>query len=363
MASRAASVRALLTLPALLLGVPACFGGEGSVSGAASITLISVEPRSFLGETICGSYPGAMRSYVATITDTSVDPPFRLASSEPVPCHQAASFAFVVPGHAYIAEIEGYERTDLVPLGGRRSGSQVMLDPKTRERVAPAWRAECGSAGESATLSEAFRNIAIQNCSQLERAEPAEGASISIDPTQLLDGRGCGDQEGEISRFEIQGGEAGTKEAGCEEAVVFEVEPNRQYTFEVTAFETGASEPRFFARCQIESRAGMSLPARCAPLSSYGTARLHIEELLQARGHACSPEDIEIYDVIVDGRVALANAPCRKDAIIGPLEPGDHELSVVALGRESGKLAPKLQARCGAITIVAAQEIEASCAP
>lgn len=371
MASRAALLRAIVSASLLAFGT-SCFSTESSAVGTSAITLITVDPGDFLGDVRCGSEPGAMRSYVATLTDISVAPPFRLPSSGPSPCEFAVSFAFVVPGHGYVASIEAYDRDDLVPLGGKESGSPIMLDAKTGERVEPVWRTQCGNdavsmddAAAPAAIARGFRQVRTQGCSALHRIEKATEAKVSLDPSNALFGLSCGDEAGQITRFRATPLDASlpTRDASCGETLVFDVEAGRFHAFDLSAFEAGHDEARYSARCIAESQAGMTLPAKCTPLSSKGTIRLHVGELLEHHGLACSADGIESYNVVLGDRVIVAGASCRTDAVLGPLAPGEYEPIVVALARSDGKLESKLTTRCPAVEVSPGRSIETNCLP
>jgi hypothetical protein len=49
----------------------------------------------------------------------------------------------VVPGHFYVAQVDGYDRSDLMPL---LAGSSILVDPSTSEPVTPRWTAKCGTS-------------------------------------------------------------------------------------------------------------------------------------------------------------------------------------------------------------------------
>lgn len=368
MASRAALYGALLASP-LMAFATGCFSGESSTIGTASPTLVTLEPDAFLRDLACGSYPGAARVYVATLIDVSVDPPFRLPASGPIPCHLGVSFAYVVPGHGYTAAIEVYDREDLVPLGGAESGSPVMLDAQTGERVAPTWTTRCGEklddADGPATIARDLRNVRVQSCATLTRAKEAGATRITIDPADMLAGLQCGGEQGRVERYAVVPSDASItpEEASCGETLAFDVAPGHLYSFAVSAFEAGRMQPRWAARCEATSQAGVTLPSSCTPFSSRGSVRLKIAELLSQRGHACSASDIESYDLLLGNELAVSGASCAKDAIVGPVEAGSYDLSVVALGRSNGKLAPKLTVHCPKVAIAPGARVETSCAP
>jgi len=363
MSARTAHIGAL---SAFLLAA-GCGSGGGTSVGTLSPTLVTVDPATFRGDVACGSHPGAMRSYVATLTDVSVSPPFRLPSSAPTPCELAVSFAYVVPGHSYVASIEAYDTDAVTPRGGASSGSPVMVDPVTGEQVAPAWSTRCGELTDEAngivTVSRSFRNIVARGCLPLERLAPADGAQISFDTAGILGELSCGTKEGEVERIRIESADGASHEIACGETLVIPSPAGRVHRFEVAAFESDATEPRWTARCHAESQPGATLPASCSRLSAKGTIRLRIDALLDHHGLACAPGEVEAFNVLVGERLGLANASCEDEVIVGPLDPGDYELIVIALGRSENELVSKLMTRCPTITVESGRAVETSCLP
>lgn len=144
-----------------LLALPACSTTTSTTTGVPPITELVVDPALFLGNVACLDAPGAMRLYVATLTDISGDigldaSPPQMPSSAPTPCGVAVHFQRVVPGRQYVADIQGYDRTDLVPLScwqiadplhdphATCAGSPIMVDATTGEYVSPRWETSCG---------------------------------------------------------------------------------------------------------------------------------------------------------------------------------------------------------------------------
>ncbi|HEV8548520.1 MAG TPA: hypothetical protein VGQ57_05815, partial [Polyangiaceae bacterium] len=161
-----------------------CFLGLGLLAGCESTTvtvtsvyhptLIRVSPDGFLGNVPCrpGAL-GAMQTYVATIYDVGEDfapaEPFALPSSGPVSCMNAVSFSRVIEPHRYHAEIQGYDRDDLLPLGSddpeTTLGIPILVDPVTRQAVAPRWTTSCGE--ETPVTARTAVERTIGNCKPL----------------------------------------------------------------------------------------------------------------------------------------------------------------------------------------------------
>jgi hypothetical protein len=130
------------------LGLAACVDSGGGDTGIVYPTLIAVAPEDFLDRRVrCANAPGGLRRYVVTLYD--VTDGFALPSSGPVDCLLEVKFGHVIPEHRYVARVDGYDRTDIRPLGpsdAANSGSPVMVDASTGEYVAPRWTSTCSGA-------------------------------------------------------------------------------------------------------------------------------------------------------------------------------------------------------------------------
>jgi hypothetical protein len=145
-------------------------------------TAISLQPAQFLGDVPCLDAPGALRRYVATLIDVShygeAGPPpgdFVIPSVGPVPCHQGVEFHRIEEGHQYVAEIEGYDRKDIVAL---QVGSRIMVDSATGAVVSPRWTASCGRGveGEGGSISGA--EAGAHDSGVLEGGAPEGGRTV-----------------------------------------------------------------------------------------------------------------------------------------------------------------------------------------
>jgi hypothetical protein len=149
-------------LPVLALALTSACAESDSGSESDNPTLVGVDPQAFLGTVPCEEAPGAMRRYVATLFDVLSDgsagasgaggsdgaETFALPSSPPIDCNQPVAFGFVVPSHRYVAEITGFDRTDLVPIA---TGAPTLLAADTGEVVPPRWTTRCTGAAVAAT--------------------------------------------------------------------------------------------------------------------------------------------------------------------------------------------------------------------
>jgi hypothetical protein len=180
--------RAGIGLFGVALGLAACVDSGGGDTGIVYPTLIAVAPEDFLGRNVrCTNAPGGLRRYVATLYDVTVEGEgFALPSSGPVDCLLEVKFGFasnklgpVVPGHRYVARVDGYDRTDIRPLGPpdvANSGSPVMVDATTGEYVPPRWTSTCSGAPER----------------RADSAPPVDGeaADANIPDSDIPDGEG-----------------------------------------------------------------------------------------------------------------------------------------------------------------------------
>ncbi len=295
----------------------ACVDSGSGDSRPQNPMAIAVAPEDFLGAVPCSSGPGSMQRYVVTLFDVTTDESFTLPSSGPSACTRATSFGFVVPGHRYVASVDGYDRTDVFPLGSANSGSPVMVDG-TGQFVPPRWQTTCsGSAavpddpqtGDATTPDAATADAATvdgggvpANCANPDplagrntavtavlyvtrrvatcrplcnRGGPSEtGLAVSID--QALGDLRCGNGPGQVATFRVarSGNSELPRSAGCGQVVSFtSVAPGSFSTFAVTAFEQGKAEPTWDTQCSGKAIAGTVSPVNCdllAPITPQG---------------------------------------------------------------------------------------------
>jgi len=257
--------------------------------------------------------PGAMRSYMATLYDVSVEPPlqgFALPSSGMVPCLQDITFLFVGLDHEYVARVQGFDRDDLKP---QITGSPNAVD-SDGQVVAPRWTAECGqlvtgSAGAGGAASEpddsddddsddddsddddddygdddgtaapgfsvagvtatAHFTVYASYCQPIVEHGPATNTGISVNLAHAQRDLACGDESDEIATFsaELAGATSPPLEAECAGSVEFsDLVPGTDYQFNVLAFEAGSDEPRWATVCRATAERGIVIPANCDPL-------------------------------------------------------------------------------------------------
>ena len=153
----------------------ACSSTAGTTTAVVRPELVAVSPDDFMGGVRCvppppqkddtgaeaGSGPtaeldagvdddpNAARSYVATLFDVTPaadggvpDPGIPLASSPPTTCAHPVTFANVVAGRRYLAEVDAYPQKpeELTPIS---TGSRLLKNADGT-RVVPRWLATCG---------------------------------------------------------------------------------------------------------------------------------------------------------------------------------------------------------------------------
>jgi hypothetical protein len=152
--------RLLLTFFAstFALGLGACNNSAAAVTSVTPSTAVQVDPAEFLGAIRCGAEAGDMQLYVATLKDVSSGRTLQVAgdlilpSAAPTSCHIPVLFENIHIGREYEASIDGYDRTDIVPLG---AGSRVMVESNSGTFVAPRWTTSCGHHRYPAALRSA----------------------------------------------------------------------------------------------------------------------------------------------------------------------------------------------------------------
>ncbi|MGK3993919.1 hypothetical protein [Sorangium sp. So ce1024] len=287
-----------LALAALALAPAACEDGTRTDSDETIQTSLTIDPLAFLGDVRCSNEPGAIRSYVATLTDESATGgPVTLASSPPIPCSSRVSFTFVVAGHEYTARIDGYEQfaEELTPVGDETSGSRHML--LDGAPVAPRWTWAC--PGPDATdaadklVAATGVNVVVQGCAPLTGPTDPASAAIVIDPASALGALRCDGDGGAIASFDVvpqDGGLAPVLGVGCppSQPVVYDlgVDPGRAYSFRLEA-KDAAGDLLFGSSCFAAASKGVTVTATCDPLSSTGALELDLGALLAAEDLAC----------------------------------------------------------------------------
>ncbi len=306
-------------------------------------TLVAVSANDFRGAVPCAAAPGAMRSFGATLTDqgTTEEPEdFTLPSSvvadgsgyAPIRCEQPAAFAFVIPGHRYVGEVDAYDRSDLVALG---PGSRHMVERSSGAYVAPRWTTRCGqgSGSQGPVMAILYRTRFLRGCDPLVDAQPSD-TSIRISPASLLGQLECGEALGQVATLEATLLNTGAvQSAGCDEALVFgALDGGKTYQFEVFAFETGAVMPRWGTSCNRAAQNGALVDASCDPLSDTGTIEIDTQALAASLGTQCGPGGLSSVsgDIVAAGDPTTV--PCGAVLRFSSLVPNAYSVAVTTQG-------------------------------
>jgi hypothetical protein len=322
-----------LAVPLAIVLLGGCSESTVPPAGVYHPTLISIAPAAFLGSVPCVAAKGAMRAYVGTMfnleyladgslvtTDdvaqgdalvggmatadggavscsADADPGttpraivgFELPSTGPVDCQQSVSIGRVVPGHRYRAEIQGYDRADLVALA---PGVPILVDPATGERVEPLWKFSCGDDCPENAVSYDARSIG--NCKLVEdhsAVSSGNPASVVVTTDAFAGTTSCGSESGKLDHFVVSYDELGqstSQTATCGGQIELDGVPVRgTLTMDVFAFEAGNPEARWGTTCTAAPVAGLVVPAACAPLQEQGSLVLKPADVLAALGSDC----------------------------------------------------------------------------
>lgn len=366
------SLRRLLLSSFLLWGC----GTSPSATTIDLPTTVAVSSEDFRGAVPCGDAPGAMKSFVATLTDlgtedepTSFTLPSSVVRSEdlggrygPVSCAQAAASSFVVAGHRYVAEVEAYDRTDLVALG---AGSRTLVDAATGQYVAPRWTTSCGtgSAGQGPVTALLYRTRYVRGCSALQESYSSETA-IRIVPAASLGALECGSEPGQIERFEATLLETNTPQsANCGEDLVFgALEADHAYHFELFGYGAGETFPGWGASCFRTAQSGAIVDAGCSALLSTGSLEVDTRAAVQALGLECGQPGGSGVSTLSGDLIATGNpktVPCGATLRFDGLDPKIYGV-FVSTTLADGSAGPK--AVCDAVVLPGVARL-ASCRP
>jgi hypothetical protein len=296
--SRSASPLAISLLAAAALPLLASCAAATDTTATTSVvpTSLTVDPSTFLGDVVCSKLPGALKSYVATLTEiTKTGTKLDLASSSPTPCSQAVSFRYVLDGHQYTVSVHGYDvlATDLVPCGGQESGSPIMLLASAAPGgacaaelttgavpVAPRWQTACGDVASSPITDG---NV-VARCTHPFEDVPGNGTTaIVVDPRTSLGPLVCANQDGQaqptgtITLFDIKPEDAnlnGYLGLACDDTAAKtyakSLVPGATYTFHIAAHDIAETPgtPKYTAACSAVARQGLTVPAFCGPFTA-----------------------------------------------------------------------------------------------
>lgn len=287
------------SLPLVVLGVAALCGCETSTVETETVyhpTLIAVSPVEFVGTVTCRpGAAGALQTYVATVFDVGEElrpvDPFPLPSSGPVACDRSVAFSRVFDPHRYRAEIQGYDRSDLVQLGSTNSGVPtgipILVDPVTSERVAPRWTTTCGDT--TPTLARTAVTRVIRDCKPLVDSGELGPTEVKVTIDDALGGLECGAGPGQVDHFEVGLGDGPVQSAPCGGTVTLSDVPlSGTLSLPLLAYEAGNAQPHWGSTCQARPGAGAVVSAACSPLDERGALDVDPASALAALGLDCS---------------------------------------------------------------------------
>lgn len=274
-------------------------------------TRVRVSPEVFLGDLVC-SEDGGMHSYQATLLDVTdgLEEAFQLPSSHVVSCKQDVEFGYVKAGRRYIAQVSGFDRSD---VGVQNPGSPIIVD-ESGAKVSPRWTTTCwgydglepaGLGGESGSATgeggsggagpalgvESFSRtiVTVRGCESLTGSTEQSPTAVSFNIENALLGLDCGSEAGQVGSFTVAakgdgipevpsaGGAGGAGGAGsfpgvevptasCGETLVLsDVPPATYLTFVAQGFDAVTEEVLWTTECQALSVAGITVRATCDP--------------------------------------------------------------------------------------------------
>ncbi len=278
-------------LGGVLFAVALGLGQVGCPSAADTLTndnvlvatSVSVDPTSFLYDVPCANVPGAMQSYVATVTDvTDLKNPYTLPSSAALPCSQRVYFESVQVDHQYTAVVEGFEEPAdaLFPVG---PGDRHMQTGPfgMRVNVKPRWTTVDGSScnmgfdiAGNPNVTQFDIDMPIDECALRlkDNAVSPPAATIAVDPAATLGNLACSASGGTVTKFDVTPTDSSLKATtgiDCSAAMnlVFEgVKVGKQYRFTVDAY-TGGTTATQRAACFATPESGVQVVAVCDPLA------------------------------------------------------------------------------------------------
>ncbi|HYO93009.1 MAG TPA: hypothetical protein VER33_00800 [Polyangiaceae bacterium] len=360
------SVLRFLLLSGVLLSTLGigCGGGSSKATSEPRPTLIQLVPEDFLGDVPCLEAPSAARGYVATLFDvtegltmvgTGGNPGnggnagFALPSTGFLRCQQPAAFGWVVPGHLYRAEIQGYDRADLEPLG---PGVPILVDPVTRQPVPPAWEASCGATGATGLRAESQITRRMRVCQPFAGA-PAELAGVEVRVPHAECERLA------VERLVLRLGGEPVASGACGDVLSVEgLEPAGFVELDLLAFAADSELAAFGTSCTARTQPALSVQAQCEPFAAEGSVAIELADVLAALGADCEVGVTQLSLTLSDPSTPplhLPSAQCRGTTRFSALLPGEYTVAI-----RSGQ--PPLDATCAA-TVEPGLVAALDCAP
>jgi len=307
-----------------------------------------------MGQVPCLDTQGAAKLYVATLEDVTSNlfgqagapvASFVLPSSAPTSCHLPVGFGFVVAGHEYAADIQVYDRSDLVAAA---PGGAIMLDP-AGSHVAPRWTTSCGRdpllTGEGPTICASNVMATVTGCIPLINSAAPTETVVAIRPKDALGNLSCGDSAGQIGSFAVVPEAPGLGQQtanSCDAELSYAgVEPGQSYTFDLFAYEPAATAPRWGTTCLAYPSLGVTVIANCDALTERGALVVDLGAWLESAQLVCSSSGVTEVTVSVftpDGVVVkTSRAPdCALPLTFDALLPGAYPIEVSASSGAAG---------------------------
>jgi hypothetical protein len=330
-----------------LLALAGCVQAPVTSGLSISPTEVAVDPADFLHGVDCSNNPGAMRSFVVTLSvfdDANDTTPFILPSTLPTPCSTEAGLqTMVVPGKLYIADVDGYNEptSAMNPFGGASSGSRQMVDAKGAF-VTPRWTTRCGLSAASATMALVDRTSYIRNCEPLVDRQPSATA-LRVDPKNILGANPC-TVATTLDVDVLLGSLAPITGMSCS-APPADLSVVAGASYRLYAHAKRLDGTTVGAECSAIGEPGEIVTPVCDALSDKGSAIIDLSGVMKSGKPACAAG--LFFDVVSQGG-SLNELPfsCSATAQVGPLAPGITNFSIVVYDK-NGKPAQG-GASCGA---------------
>ena len=155
-------------------------------------------------------------------------------------------------------------------------GDRHMVHVGTYEVVPPRWTTQahrpCGDVG--GVMPSEYERVSIGPCRPLEEnpALPPSSTAVRVIPSAALGSLACAADMGSVTAFDVvpQGAALAEKKdivCSADAAALYDqgIEPGRDYTFIVNAYEGGPA-PTGTATCFATAIAGLTVLAKCDPL-------------------------------------------------------------------------------------------------
>jgi hypothetical protein len=384
-----AAATALATVASsALLAAAGCAADEELPDVFAVNTAISVTPNEFLLGVPCSPGAGAMKSYVAVVTDrgpvdsegnTPADYAFDLPASPPTPCTATVAFRHVVVGHRYEARVYAYDldAKGLVPgsagcatefknvtdADGNPTqievlvpgpGSTLLCQNPTGEEggwapVMPAWTRSCGTQGSGAAVARSSVEVRVAGCiAEGDNGNVGTGeTAIVVDPlVAMAPPLSClpagGDEPApeQIDTFDVIPEDAALPDqvgVDCDAggnpppaATYTDVDPGVSYRFRIEAGNAEAPA-RWATTCDAVAFEGVAVTASCDTLTDRGTMRVELADCPDGATYhlratnADTGEELALGDGTCPGPATVSGVPSGRYELVATIDAPDAE--------------------------------------